>query len=49
MEFSIVPNPTSRGNLRKDVPRWVGEVAVVGPSRGGYPEAEQLLYFHLLH
>ena len=49
MEFPIVPNPTSRGDLGEDIPGWIGEVALVGPSRGGYPKAEQLLHFLMLH
>ena len=48
VEFSVVPNPTDRGNLGEDIPGRIGEVAVMGPSRGGYPKAEHLLHFLLL-
>ncbi len=49
VEFPIVPNPASRGNLGEDVPVWIEKVALVGPSRGGIPKAEQLLHLLLVH
>ena len=37
VQFPVVPNPTCRGYLGEYVPIWVGEMAVVGPSRGRFP------------
>ncbi len=48
VQFPIVPNPASSGNLGEDFPVWIREVALVGPSRGGFPESEELLYLRLL-
>ncbi len=37
VQFPIIPNPACRGYLGEDVSVWVGEVAMVGPSRGRFP------------
>ncbi len=49
MQFPIVPNPPCRGYLGEDVPVWIGKVAMVRPSRGSFPQSEQLLHLRLLH
>ncbi len=37
VQFPLVPNPACRGYLGEDVPVRIGEVALVGLSRGSFP------------